>query len=194
MNIRKLKSFISNKIDAEIPKDLTYHGLHHILAVLASCNQYIIRYKIKSKDAYILRTAALVHDIGIIESYSQHEEKGKEFISKELPSWGYTSNDIKQICGLLDATRLPQKPTNLLEQILCDADLDYIGTSKFYEIGDTLYTEFKARGIVSNYEDWNDLQIRFLSDHKFHTGFAQKNREPKKQQNLRELISKKNKQ
>jgi uncharacterized protein len=187
-SIRKLKNFISRKISEEIPEDLTYHGLHHTLVVLQSCNEYIARYSIKPDDAYILRTAALLHDIGIIWSYSNHEEKGKEFIEIELPKWGYSEIDITRIYGLIDATHIPQQPKNFLEQVLCDADLDYLGTSNFYIIGETLFTEFLARNIVANRTEWNDLQIRFLSNHSFHTPYAKKYREPIKQYYLKELI------
>ena len=187
MSIRKLKKFISQKINSEISKDLSYHGLHHTLAVLESCNQYIKRLKINSHDAHLLRTAALMHDLGILWNYSDHEAKGIEYIRKELPNWGYSPSDIDTICSLVEATKLPQQPKNLLEKIICDADLDYLGTKHFYRIGETLYHEFKAQNIVSNRKEWNDLQIRFLKNHEYHTEYARKHREPVKQKYLAEL-------
>ncbi|NNJ55414.1 MAG: HD domain-containing protein [Bacteroidia bacterium] len=187
MSIRKLKRFISEKINSEISKDLSYHGLHHTLAVLESCNQYIKRLKIDSHKAHLLRTAALMHDLGILWNYSDHEAKGIEYIKNELPDWGYSKKDIEVICSLVQATKLPQQPKTLLEEIICDADLDYLGTENFYRIGETLYHEFKSQKIVSNRKEWNDLQIRFLENHSYHTAFARKNREPVKQKFLAEL-------
>ena len=112
------------------------------------------------------------------------------YIRNELPKWGYSKSDIDTICGLVEATRLPQQPKNLLEKIICDADLDYLGTEHFYRIGETLFNEFKAQKIVTNRKEWNDLQIRFLTNHSYPTEYAKKYREPVKQKYLAELKKK----
>lgn len=189
-SIRKLKEYISPKIEAETPSNITYHGLHHTLDVLRVCNQYIKRLKIPSKEAYLLRTAALLHDYGIMEDYSNHEKKGAEFAKKILPDWGYSQKEIEIICDLILATKIPQSPKTKLEKIICDADLDYLGTDQFYEIGDTLYQELKSFNIVKNEEEWDRLQVDFLKKHSYHTEFATKNRMPTKKKYYKELKKK----
>lgn len=189
-NIRKLKAFVVDKIKEEIPTTLTYHGLHHTLDVLRVCNDYIKRLKIKSEDAYLLRTAALMHDIGIMWNYQNHEEQGMDFVRNELPKWGYNPKEIDRVCGMIQATRIPQNPTNILEEIICDADLDYLGTDKFYSIGETLFKEFIVYGVVKDEESWDKLQINFLDKHRYHTDFAKRNREPVKRMFLKEIRAK----
>ena len=189
-NIRKLKTFVVGKIKEEIPATLTYHGLHHTLDVLRVCNDYIKRLKINSEDAYVLRTAALMHDIGIMWNYQNHEEQGMDFVRNELPNWGYSPKEIDRICGMIQATRIPQNPTNILEEIICDADLDYLGTDKFYSIGETLFKEFIVYGVVKDEESWDKLQINFLDKHRYHTDFAKRNREPVKRRFLEEIKAK----
>ena len=190
MNVRKLKNFIIDKIKKELPKNLTYHGVHHTLEVYETCNRYIKRLGIDPEDAYLLRTAALLHDIGIMWEYSNHEEVGMQFVRDELPKWGYTKEQIDRVCGMMRATRIPQDPQNLLEEVLCDADVDYLGTDKFYEIGETLYQEFLSKGIVSDEKSWDMLQINFLEKHHYHTDFAKKHREPVKRRHLQDLKDK----
>jgi uncharacterized protein len=189
-NIRKLKNFVVEKIVEEIPATLTYHGLHHTLDVLRVCNDYIKRLNIESEDAYLLRTAALMHDIGIMWNYKNHEEQGMDFVRNELPNWGYSKPEIEKVCGMIQATRIPQKPTNILEQIICDADLDYLGTDKFYSIGETLYKEFIVYEVIKNEKEWDMLQINFLSNHSYHTDFAKRNRQPVKLKFLKEIKKK----
>lgn len=189
-NIRKLKNFVVEKIVEEIPATLTYHGLHHTLDVLRVCNDYIKRLKIESADAYLLRTAALMHDIGIMWNYKNHEEQGMDFVRSELPNWGYSQPQIEKVCGMIQATQIPQKPNNILEQIICDADLDYLGTDKFYSIGETLYKEFLVYEVIKNEKEWDMLQINFLSNHSYHTDFAKRNRQPVKLKYLKEIKKK----
>ena len=184
MNIGKLKKYIFKKVRAEIPKNLTYHGIHHTIEVIETCNRYIKRMHISAHDAYLLRTAALMHDIGIMWNYFNHEDQGIKYVKELLPKWSYTVQDIEVICNLIHATRLPQSPATILEQILCDADVDYLGTDQFYRIGQTLYKEFLEYKVVTDDESWDRLQVKFLSNHHYITPFGIKFREPIKQKHL----------
>lgn len=186
-NIIDLKQFVISKFKNEAPTDLYYHGIHHTLGVLQVCNGYIKREGISEENAYLLRTAALLHDIAIFLSHTDHEKKSIEYANNLLTEWGYTKPQIAQIEGMIMATKIPQKPQSLLEQILCDADLDYLGTPDFYSIGDTLYQEFIAYHMVSSKEEWDKIQIQFLENHTYHTDYAKKHRRPQKLKHLNEL-------
>ena len=190
MNIKKLKKFILAKLSNELSDKLTYHGVHHTQDVLYACNQYIRRMKISPKDAYLLRTAALLHDTGFIKTYENHEEESVKFAEELLPHWNYSNKDIEIIAGMIRATKIPQLPQNQVEKIIGDADLDYLGTNSFYTIGDTLFRELMAFNKISNEEQWDKIQVKFLKNHTYHTPFAQKFREPLKQKHLNELIKK----
>jgi uncharacterized protein len=189
MNIGKLKKYLSKKFNEGIRSELTYHTWEHVLGVLDVCNQYARRYNITGREAHLLRTAALIHDIGFLWTYTDHENEGVAFTSRELPEWGYTKKEIEIIDGMIFATQIPQNPKTLMEQIICDADLDYLGTDQFYTIGETLFEELKAMKVIKTREDWDRLQIKFLSGHAYHTPFAKKYREPVKQKYLKILIS-----
>jgi hypothetical protein len=81
-------------------------------------------------------------------------------------------------------------PNNLPEQILSDADLDYLGTDSFYSIGNQLFNELLSFGKIADETEWNHLQIRFIQQHKYHTSFAKKHREPAKLAHLKRLKEK----
>ncbi|MBK9735511.1 MAG: hypothetical protein IPO92_11290 [Saprospiraceae bacterium] len=78
----------------------------------------------------------------------------------------------------------------ILEQILCDADVDYLGTDRFYPIGQTLYKEFLEYKVVIDDESWDRLQVKFLSNHRYFTPFGIKFREPVKQMHLNQIKQK----
>ena len=189
-SIKKLKAFVLDFLSRELPENLTYHGVHHTLHVMEVCEQHIRRMKIKGKDAWLLRTAALIHDVGIAKTYSDHEAESFKFAEKHLPEWGYGKEELMAIKGMIMATQIPQKPQSILEKILCDADLDYVGTNKFYEIGDTLFKEFMAYKVIKNEEEWDRLQVNFLSKHHYHTEYSKKHREPVKMAFVQEILDK----
>lgn len=187
MNIRKLKGFIIQKLSEGLSDKLTYHGVHHTLDVLNACNQYIKRMKISPKDAYLLRTAALLHDTGFLKTYDNHEEESIAYALEILPKWNYSNKEIELIDVMIRSTKIPQLPNTLLEKIIGDSDLNYLGTDYFYTVGDTLFKELMAFNKISSQEQWNKIQIKFLENHRYHTLFAQKHREPVKQKHLLDL-------
>ncbi|MBK7232339.1 MAG: HD domain-containing protein [Saprospiraceae bacterium] len=190
LSIKKLKSFIIQKLKNELDAKLSYHGVHHTLEVLRVCDEYISRFSLKGKEAWLIRSAALLHDVGITETYSGHEEASVQYAKNTLSEWGYEKSDLKKIEGMILATKIPQKPANLMEKIICDADLDYLGTKEFYEIGDTLFKELIAYEIIETEEQWDRIQIKFLLSHSYHTNFAIKHREPMKQNFIKEILNK----
>jgi predicted metal-dependent HD superfamily phosphohydrolase len=190
MNTQKLKHFITEKLKAELSNNLYYHGVQHTQHVLISCNQYIKRMQIESKDAYLLRTAAIMHDTGFIWNFENHENESINYTRELLPQWNYTEIEIEQIVGMIRATKIPQQPKTVLEQILGDSDLDYLGSDLFYKIGNQLYKELLAYNKISSKEEWDRIQVNFLQNHEYHTPFAKKHREPVKQKYLHEILDK----
>lgn len=184
----KLRNKALEILHTKLPDDLTYHGLAHTLDVLDVCNQYIRREKVNSYDAKLLRIGALLHDIGFIKSNIDHETRGVEIAKKLMTEFNFSQKDFNTVKGLIMATRIPQTPKNHLEEIICDADLDYLGRSDFYRISNELYMELRVYAEMNDENTWNKAQIKFLNAHKYHTDFALKNRQPIKEERIAELI------
>ena len=134
-----------------------------------------------------MRLGVLLHDIGFTETTHDHEQKGSEIAKRMLTDYDFPTEDIDVIVGLILTTKVPQNPKTLLEKIICDVDLDYLGRSDFYEISGQLFRELKALSIINNMEEWNKIQIKFLEAHTYHTDFAIKNRQPQKELRIKEL-------
>jgi dsDNA-binding SOS-regulon protein len=82
---------------------------------------------------------------------------------------------------------IPHKPKNKLEEIICDADLDYLGRDDFHEIADKLRRELKEHGKIQGDKQWDEIQVMFLKQHKYFTKTAIKTRRKKKKENLKEV-------
>jgi len=176
---------ILEELSQKLPEHLTYHNLDHIIDVANGCNYYIDYYMISDRVADLIRIAAVAHDYGYVFTPVEHEERGIKEIRPMLGK--YSEPEIALINGMIRATKVPQKPQNLYEEILADADLDYLGRDDYGPISDGLYKEFLHFGVVKNEIDWLQLQIRFLENHTFHTDWAKKNRTKAKLERLQRL-------
>lgn len=186
MNFYSAKIFIINELDGLSPA-LTYHGKHHTLDVLAVSERLCVSENVSKEDTTLVLTAALLHDTGFLRYYKDHETHSCQITEEWLPQFGYTEEAIKQVCDLIKATKIPQSPHNHLEEILCDADLDYLGRDDFYAIGQTLFQEMKTLKMVETEADWNAMQIRFLENHSYFTATSQRERRVIQDKHLAEL-------
>ncbi|MFC3878924.1 HD domain-containing protein [Algoriphagus namhaensis] len=184
-----LRRRVLKRLREELPSHLTYHGIAHTSDVLHVCNQYIRRYNLSQEDRMMLKIGATVHDMGFLKSPVNHEETGANMAEQMMKEMGMSQKQVDIMRGLVMSTKIPQSPKTQLEEIICDADLDYLGRDDYPEISQRLFDELKFMGILKTPEDWKNLQINFLKSHSFHTPFAKKNREPKKQYWLNKLLN-----
>ncbi len=104
-----------------------------------------------------------------------------------MDEFGFSEEEIALVRGMIMATRIPQQPETKLEKILADADLEYLGTSKFDFFSEKLFQELKHFQPLLDIRQWNDIQIKFVSNHFYHTGFCRKYREKAKNKNLEKI-------
>jgi len=185
MQFDRAKRYILAKLKKELRPQFTYHCFDHTIDVCNAAKTIGTSEGISRHDMKLLLTATLFHDSGFTEGGSNdHEEKSCLIALECLPGFNYAIGDIEKINGMIMATKLPQSPHNHLEEIICDADLDYLGRDDFFAISDRLYEEFLSEGKVQNYDDWNKKQIAFFEGHKFFTNSSISMRNAIKGQNL----------
>lgn len=183
-NVQKL---VVEKL-SQLNPNLTYHCLEHTLDVLEQCKRIASDENItNSRSLTLLKVAALYHDTGFLHTYSLHETKSCEIFLLDAKDFDLTPLEKQLITDLIMVTQIPQLPKTLLQKIICDADLDYLGRDDFFSIGDNLRQEFLYYKVVSSDQQWDNLQVKFLQNHSYHTRSSQKLREPVKQSNISKL-------
>lgn len=188
MDSQRAETYIIQQLRQGLSPTLTYHSLHHTLDVVDAANRLAIAEGITDPEALtLLHTAALYHDSGFLTTYSNHELASCGIAWQTLPDFDYTSDQIEQICAMIQATQLPQNPQSHLAQILCDADLDYLGRPDFERIAQTLFTEMGTYRGITNELTWNQIQVGFLEKHRYWTATARQWRDAAKQTRLAEL-------
>ena len=131
MKYDQLYTFVITELESKLGENLSYHNVLHTKKVLENSIYIGEKENISEHDLTLLKTAALLHDVGFLESHLNHEFFGCEFAKKNLPNFDYSSQEIQTICKMIMATKLPQNPTNSLSKILCDADLFYLGEKEY---------------------------------------------------------------
>lgn len=176
-----------SNLENNLPPWLFYHSPDHTRYVLEKSIFLAGQEGITGRDLFLIKVAALYHDIGFIIRREEHEQKSCEIATEELQEFLISSEEIQKICKMIMATKIPQQPQNFLEKILADADLEYLGTDQFYEISEKLFQELKHEHSDLSREEWNEIQVKFLSKHSYHTNYCQVNCEPVKAAHLAEL-------
>lgn len=182
-----LQELVLDKMEKDLPQGLYYHNIKHTVDVVTQVELIGLGENVSDEELLLLKTAALFHDTGHIHAYEQHEYYSTLIARSILPDHGYTNRQIEKVCELIMATRLPPKPLNKLEQIMCDADLDYLGRSDMVPVSNTLYLEMKERKIIDTINDWNNIQIKFISGHQYFTHTAKSLREVNKQMQIERI-------
>jgi uncharacterized protein len=190
MQFTKAKHFILDKLASELPPGLSYHSVDHILDVYSACEMLAKAENIEGGELELLLTGALYHDSGFLIQSKDHEKVSCRIAQTYLPGFDYSPEQIDIVCAMIMATKLPQSPQNKLEELLCDADLDYLGRDDFFIIGNKLFSEFRITGIVSSEKEWNKVQLQFLESHHYFTPTANKLRKQKKDDHLSQIRSK----
>ena len=173
----------------KLPSYLSYHSIKHTLYVEERCIYIASKENISKKELFLLKVAALYHDYGFIVSHIEHEQRSCDYARKELKEYNINKHDIEIICGMIIATKIPQLPRTQLERILADADLEYLGTKYFVPVSEKLYEELKHYNPKFTRKQWNELQINFISNHKYHTRYCRQYKEKYKRKNLQVLLS-----
>lgn len=190
MQYEQVYSFLIKKLETGLPSYLTYHNANHTISVIKAAEHLATAENIVGDEVVLLKTAALFHDSGFMQHHQEHEEISCKLARKYLPDFGYKPEQTEAVCNMIMATKLPQTPTNHLAQLLCDADLYYLGEEQYNVYSEKLFPEFKKFGLIKTRMEWELMQVEFLSAHTYFTKTAIGEREVQKQINLQQLKAK----
>jgi predicted metal-dependent HD superfamily phosphohydrolase len=186
-DFKELQTYVLKKLEGGLSESLSYHSLVHTLDVLAAAERIGREEGLDDESLELVQVAALLHDTGFLIQYFNNEPEACKLAREWMPPFGYTPGQIDTVCEMIMATRIPQSPPHHGAQVLCDADLDYLGREDFFPIGQTLFQEFLQHGVVDGEKSWNRLQVSFLESHQYFTKTALESRAEIKLRHLNEL-------
>ncbi|MDQ1148416.1 Pycsar system effector family protein [Sphingobacterium zeae] len=194
--LKQVEEYAENYITENISVCHCFHNTIHTRSVVSSAEEILLNYQLGEEDHFIVISAAYFHDLGYVQSNNAigHEKRSVEIALEFLREKGIPQGIQEKIKGCILATRMPQDPTNLLEQILCDADLFHFGSDDFVTRNKLMKAEAEAvLGKEIDKDVWRAGTIKLLMSHHYHTEYAQQKLNAKKEMNLKELEKKQEK-
>ncbi len=186
--VRKAKKHCIGLLLKSRCSSLPFHNEQHTMNVYENVLKIGMYENMDVQELEPVLLAALFHDTGNATVFAGHESYSATEASNFLLSHGYPPDKINLVIDCIKATRMPQRPKNSFEEIICDADLFHLGTKLFHEKNISLRIEWSSF-LNTEYSDaaWDSLNIEFLEKHRFHTKYGKEVLEPKKMENLNEL-------
>jgi predicted metal-dependent HD superfamily phosphohydrolase len=186
-----VKDYVLNYYRAHDTTNLHYHNVEHAEDVVAAATKIANHYQLSDHDFFIVTAAAWFHDLGYMVNITDHEDEGIKIAGTFFKEHKLGDDDIKLIAGCINATKMPQAPTTLLEEIVCDADLYNLGTDNFFKKDKKLLKEYNLLHHANmSKTEWREKTVKFLEAQKYHTDYARLLLNDTKDRNLQELKDK----
>ena len=189
--LKQVRKYVISLYSEHHTKRLVYHNLKHAKDLVKGVRGIASQFNLEESDLFVLEVAAWFQDSGnlLVEAGQKQESANlaKAFLERELIDHSLVEGVVSAIL----ATGSPQTPKNLLEEILCDADLAYLADKRFDEESSLHRKEQEFfQGVEITKADWHRTQLTVLQNHRYLTDYALKSWEPGKQKNIKWLNKK----
>lgn len=185
----RAKQYALNFIQNNKEEAYCFHNSKHTSDVVHAAEQMVSYYKLNEEDKFSVLCAAYFHDLGYCSGGAYgHEHRSADLVLDFLKSENISTEIQDKVSGCILATKIPQSPRNLLEEILCDADLYHLGNDSFDDRNKLMHQEAEKVAkfkIAKNV--WREITIEFLKNHQYHTEFARINLDAGKKENIATL-------
>ena len=183
--LEQSKTYASQILQDQLDDMFVYHNLNHTQRVVEAAKMIGEASGLSGEEQEVVDIAAWFHDTGYSLGCNQHEKSSAEIARTFLEEKGVDNAKITQVIDCIMATRVPQKPSNLMEQVLCDADLAHLACEDYTDMSERMHKEIeKVHDKQIETKKWNEMNYAFFKDHEYFTPFAKEHLQPVKEENL----------
>lgn len=183
-----VENYIQEFFDTKISKEYVYHDFQHTFDVVEAALAMGKVYELSDRELELLQLAAWFHDTGYNKGKEGHEKRSAQIAREFLKDEDYSEEELDQIAACIMATKVPTSPKNLMEEILCDADLSHLGNRTYWDrCGRVRQELLVTQQIVMSEIEWVDFELNFVTKHQYHTPVARQMFDKRKQKHIKEL-------
>ncbi len=173
LRLNDLEEYIEGMMANATP-DLFFHNYKHTQDVYEQVELLGYSENVTMENMLLLKTAALLHDVGYVASYNDAQAMSEKITRETLPLFQYDPQQVDMVCRLMKASHYESKPSGIMEQIMHDANLMYYGRADFITRMMNLFREQQEHQVPVLKTEWLHHQIKRLSNHRFYTRAAEK--------------------
>jgi hypothetical protein len=186
--IVRAQARVSQLLNGALPAWAVYHNIDHTEEIVRAAREIAEGCELSKSERELVELAAWFHDVGYTTTVAGHEEKSAQIAAEFLKANNYPQENIDKVVGCILATKIPQQPKNLLESVVCDADLIHLGKKRFFDRSNLLRMEIEMRtGTPFSDVEWLQKNIEFASQGTFHTAYAKEEFTARRIKNLATL-------
>ncbi|HXG01610.1 MAG TPA: Pycsar system effector family protein [Bacteroidota bacterium] len=183
--VDKAQEYVTSLMNGGLQPWAVYHNLQHTEETVEAVQEIGEGAKLGNDDMEVALLAAWFHDTGYVDSAENHEERSIAIAREFLLRHGYPAEKIERVAGCIRATKVPQSPTDVVEQVLCDADMIHMGKKRFFERSQLLRAEIELRtGKPFTDVEWLQKNIDFATKSQFFTEYARTQFAKRREKNL----------
>lgn len=189
--LKEAESFVEAFFAENVPAKYVFHDFEHTVQTVGAVKVIAEGCQLDAHTIELLQLATWFHDTGYAQGPEDHEERScanaERFFRGKI-----SDTDLDTIFRCIRATKVPQKPVDLLEQIICDADLSHLGMDIYWDRNSRLRQEFAlTRDKLMSDQDWVDFEINFMLGHEYHTAVAREMLNKRKAKHIQSLLKQK---
>ena len=181
----KVAEYVDTLLHEKLPATLYFHNYEHTKHVVSAAMEIGAHVNLTQQDMLIVEVAAWFHDCGYLYHYTGHEESSKLIAGAYLAQMGADKPFIDDVLNCINATKMPQAPTNLVQQVICDADLYHFTAKDYQETALRLKKEWEVN-LSKHYSnrEWDFLNLRVLKEHSYFTTYGKTVMQKLKEENI----------
>lgn len=189
--IEKCEKYIRKLFDDKLPASMYFHNIDHTLSVVSAAEYLLSELTVSEWDTQVVLVSAWFHDAGYCYSYEGHEAISMTLAGDFLRNEQRSDLFINAVNDCIRATKFPASPVIQMHSVICDADMAHLSSPFYPQLVQLLRKEWEVHlGKIYTEQDWDRLNLRFLTAHRYFTSAGQLRWELGKERNLHLLENK----
>jgi Family of unknown function (DUF5706) len=185
------QAHVADFFEKHVSPEYVFHDLEHTAQTVAAVRTIGEGFQLGDRDMLLTQLATWFHDTGYSQGSEQHEERScanaTAFLSDKI-----SASELQFVMGCIRATKIPQKPTSVPEQIICDADLSHLGMDSYWDrTGKYRQELILTRNLIMSDQDWIDFELNFMLGQDYHTVVAKELFNKRKAKHIQQLLKQK---
>lgn len=186
--LKTVREYTTTLLEQRLAKDHYFHNLSHTQEVVQGCIEIGTSLGFSEQEITTLSIAAWFHDTGYCNTYKDHEIESTRIAVAFLKLLNFPEQQIEDVISIILATKYPQQPVTLMENVICDADFYHFSKDNYHAYESALRKEWEIY-IHLTYTDseWNRLNYEMLKNHSYFTSYGQRILQSRKNKNIKNL-------